>query len=146
MKTLGILRPIDHCGRIVIPKEMREECSIYQGQRMILYSHKNQLLLQKLEDDSQPPIENCKRLGSGRPIDNLGRIVPPKEWRDQMEIKQGDKIEVYITDNLVTMQKYTDICIICGNKKDNLINLSKYTKICPTCLKNVHNKNIIHAS
>lgn len=43
-----------------------------------------------------------------RRIDDLGRVVIPKEIRRQMRIKEGDPLEIYTTrEGMVCFQKYT---------------------------------------
>lgn len=41
-----------------------------------------------------------------RRIDDLGRVVIPKEIRRTMRIREGDPLEVYIEDNKIMIKKY----------------------------------------
>ena len=42
-----------------------------------------------------------------RRIDDLGRVVIPKEVRKQLNLKEGDPVEIFIEpDNTVTLRKY----------------------------------------
>lgn len=46
--------------------------------------------------------------GIVRRIDDLGRVVIPKEIRRQMRIKEGDPLEIFTTrEGMVCFQKYT---------------------------------------
>lgn len=47
-----------------------------------------------------------KATGIVRRIDNLGRIVVPKELRSRYGWTQGDPIEIYTTDDGVLLRKY----------------------------------------
>lgn len=41
-----------------------------------------------------------------RRIDDLGRIVIPKELRRALKIREGDALEMYIDDEAVILKKY----------------------------------------
>lgn len=47
-----------------------------------------------------------KPLGIVKRIDDLGRVVVPKEVRRTLEIKEGDALELFATDKGVYFQKY----------------------------------------
>lgn len=47
-----------------------------------------------------------KATGIVRRIDDLGRVVIPKEIRRTMAIREGDALEIYTTDNGVLFRKY----------------------------------------
>lgn len=50
-----------------------------------------------------------KTTGIIRRVDDLGRVVIPKEIRRMMKIREGDPLEIYVTpsDNSVTFKRYT---------------------------------------
>lgn len=48
-----------------------------------------------------------KATGGIRRIDDLGRIVIPKEIRRTMAIQEGDALEIYTTDEGILFRKYT---------------------------------------
>ena len=48
-----------------------------------------------------------KETGVSRRIDELGRVVIPKEIRKNLSIKSGDCIEIYTSDDQVVLKKYT---------------------------------------
>lgn len=50
-----------------------------------------------------------KATGIIRRLDDLGRIVIPKEIRKQMNINAGDPMEIYVDGNMVCFGKYTSI-------------------------------------
>lgn len=47
-----------------------------------------------------------KATGIARKIDDLGRIVIPKEIRRSMGLKEGDPLEIYTEDNCICFKKY----------------------------------------
>jgi len=59
-----------------------------------------------------------KPSGLIRPVDNLGRIVIPKELRRTMDIQEGQQMEIISTQNEITLRKYRPGCVFCGSAKD----------------------------
>lgn len=54
--------------------------------------------------------KNMKATGIIRRIDDLGRIVIPKEIRKMMRIREGDPLEIYTeSDGSVTFKRYVPI-------------------------------------
>jgi transcriptional pleiotropic regulator of transition state genes len=43
--------------------------------------------------------------GVKRPLDNLGRVVIPKEFREELQIKEHDELQVYLLENGVYVTK-----------------------------------------
>ena len=56
-----------------------------------------------------------KATGIVRRIDDLGRIVIPKELRGTMTIKEGDPMEFYVKNDEIVLKKYQPGCIFCDN-------------------------------
>lgn len=58
-----------------------------------------------------------KATGIVRRIDDLGRIVIPKEIRRSMRIREGDAMEIFLEDNYVCLKKYNtsdeDLAVRC---------------------------------
>lgn len=73
-----------------------------------------------------------KSTGMVRRIDELGRIVIPKEIRKKLEIDIKDPMEIYVDGRSITLKKIEDNCIFCGSNK-NLITF-KDKLICKKCL------------
>lgn len=48
-----------------------------------------------------------KATGIVRRIDDLGRVVIPKEIRRSLKIREGDPLEIFIENNCVCFQKYS---------------------------------------
>lgn len=47
-----------------------------------------------------------KAIGMVRRVDDLGRIVIPKEVRRQLRLAEGTPMELFVEDNKVIFQKY----------------------------------------
>jgi len=58
-----------------------------------------------------------KATGIVRKVDELGRIVLPKELRIVFDIKEGDPLEIYVNENSIIFKKYEPSCIFCGEAK-----------------------------
>ena len=50
-----------------------------------------------------------KTTGVVRRIDELGRIVIPKEIRKNLRIKNGDSMEIFLNDEEIVLKKYSPI-------------------------------------
>ena len=65
-------------------------------------------------------------------IDNLGRVVIPKGYRDKLGINKGDELDIELTNNTVVLQKADRFCCICGNK-----NLKSDIPLCSNCINKI---------
>lgn len=74
-----------------------------------------------------------KATGMVRKVDELGRIVIPKEMRRNMDIEEQDFLEIYVEGNTIILKKYEPACIFCNNAKD--IYSFKGRNVCPSCIK-----------
>ena len=72
-----------------------------------------------------------KSTGITRRIDQLGRIVLPKELCRTMNIKEKDALEIYVDGDRIILQKHESGCVFCGE----LDNLKSYRErsICKSC-------------
>lgn len=59
-----------------------------------------------------------KNTGIVRNLDNLGRIVIPKEMRRVLGIEEKDPIEILIQDENIILKKYEPADIFTGDKED----------------------------
>ena len=76
-----------------------------------------------------------KATGIVRNIDELGRIVVPKEMRTKMNIACGDPLEIYVEDNKIVLTKFTPNCTFCGST--NIAAELDGSKICRECLTKI---------
>jgi transcriptional pleiotropic regulator of transition state genes len=75
------------------------------------------------------------KLGIVRNMDDVGRIVIPKELRDAHDMGNGDAIEITSNESGILLKKYSIGCIFCGGMSGLKIFNSK--KICSTCRKEI---------
>ena len=76
-----------------------------------------------------------KATGIIRRIDELGRIVVPKEMRTKMDINDSDPVEIYVEGDKIILQKYTPYCIFCASSEN--ISVYKGKKLCATCIEEI---------
>ena len=74
-----------------------------------------------------------KSTGIVRPIDQLGRIVLPKELRETLGISPRDSLEIFIENEKIILKKYVPNCCFCGSDED----MSLYQKklVCRECIR-----------
>lgn len=80
-----------------------------------------------------------KSTGIVRKVDELGRIVIPKETRELLSINEGDSLEIYEDENTILLKKYSPGCVFCGNIGNVLY--YKNSCICEDCLKELKEFN-----
>ncbi len=66
-----------------------------------------------------------------RKIDELGRIVFPKEIRKDLNITCNDRVEIFIEKDRILLKKIEPACSLCGNERD-LVHF-KGKSICTGC-------------
>ena len=76
-----------------------------------------------------------KSTGMVRPIDELGRVVLPKEIRRSFDLSPKDSVEIFTDGDKIILQKYAPACIFCGNADDVVYYNGK--RICRECLTNI---------
>lgn len=74
-----------------------------------------------------------KATGIVRKIDDLGRIVLPKELRKTMNINKKDPMEIYVDEDSVILKKYQPACIFCKNAENTIEYKNKI--VCRECLE-----------
>ncbi|MEI5913485.1 AbrB/MazE/SpoVT family DNA-binding domain-containing protein [Bacillus albus] len=67
-----------------------------------------------------------KSTGVTRKIDDLGRIVIPKELRRTLGIAEKDPMEIFVEDEKIILKKYKsyDACAITGDISEKNISLA----------------------
>lgn len=80
-----------------------------------------------------------KTVGIVRKVDELGRIVIPKELRRVMDIPEGTPLEIFTNENgEVVLRKYEPGCHFCGDL-NNLVDYSG-VRVCKDCVNYMHDK------
>ncbi|MFW6269570.1 MAG: AbrB/MazE/SpoVT family DNA-binding domain-containing protein [Bacillota bacterium] len=74
-----------------------------------------------------------KSTGIVRKIDELGRMVIPKELRNTMDIKRKDPMEIYVEGDKIILKKYQPGCVFCGNVEDTVEYKGKM--VCKDCIE-----------
>lgn len=73
-----------------------------------------------------------KSTGIVRRIDDLGRVVIPKEMRRTLGIKDGDALEIFTVEGGMCFKPYLVPCCICG-ERENTIKVGDKT-MCTKCV------------
>ncbi len=73
-----------------------------------------------------------KSTGIVRKVDELGRVVLPKELRTTLNIAQRDPLEIYVEGDNIILKKYEPACIFCGDATDVISYMDK--RICKGCI------------
>ena len=73
--------------------------------------------------------------GIVRCIDELGRLVIPKEMRRHLQISVGDLLEVSVEGTTIVIRKYDKSCVLCSST----LSLNEYGDklICRACLNRI---------
>ncbi|MEE0968421.1 MAG: AbrB/MazE/SpoVT family DNA-binding domain-containing protein [Clostridia bacterium] len=74
-----------------------------------------------------------KSTGIVRKIDELGRIVLPKEIRKVFDLKEKDPVEIYTDEDKIVLVKYHPSCIFCGDADDVIFFGGK--RVCRSCIE-----------
>lgn len=76
-----------------------------------------------------------KSTGIVRRVDELGRIVIPKEMRNKMNIEEDTPMEIFVDGDKIILTKYAPCCAFC--QSENGITEFKGRTICKTCLEEI---------
>lgn len=78
-----------------------------------------------------------KATGIVRRVDDLGRVVLPKELRRVFDIDNGDPVEIFTTADEIVLRKYQPAggCSLCGSIADDYLELGTAARICPECAR-----------
>ena len=72
-----------------------------------------------------------KNTGIVRRVDDLGRVVVPRELRRSLQIENGDEVETFMEGDRIILKKYEPGCVICGST-DNLVDF-RGRPVCGMC-------------
>lgn len=91
-----------------------------------------------------------KQTGVTRKIDELGRIVIPKEIRKNLGIRDGESLEIYTSDDSIILKKYYEVkkledvcdklCEMIKNIYDVNILITDREKVVSSSISNYKNK------
>ena len=84
-----------------------------------------------------------RKFGTMRKVDDLGRIVIPKDIRNKLNIPVGTRLEVYATDDgKVVMEKIDNECVVCGASEVTLVKC-KDIFLCTDCVDDILDKFVL---
>jgi len=84
-----------------------------------------------------------KNTGVIRKIDELGRIVIPKEIRKNLNIRNGEDVQIYIEEDKIILKKYQKILSIKENAQKYV---SSFCKFCDGEIYVTDRENVIASS
>ena len=76
-----------------------------------------------------------KSTGITRAVDDLGRIVIPKELRRNLGISEGTPLEIYTDADRIVLKRYISGCLFCGKTED--VKEIHGIKICRKCAESM---------
>jgi transcriptional pleiotropic regulator of transition state genes len=79
--------------------------------------------------------EEMKSIGIVRQLDELGRVVLPKELRKRFNLAYKDTVEIFINGEEIILKKYDPACVFCGSQEE--VNEVHGKPLCAACLKEI---------
>ena len=76
-----------------------------------------------------------KATGIVRRLDQLGRIVIPKELRTTLDLKDTDPVEIFTEGDTIILRKYQPSCIFCSDA-DDLVQIDG-KNVCRKCIERI---------
>ncbi len=73
--------------------------------------------------------------GIVRPVDDLGRLVIPKEIRKALKIKEKDPVDIYLKDGVICIEPFRLQCVCCGNDDEDKLVVVDGVHMCPVCIE-----------
>lgn len=80
-----------------------------------------------------------KYTGMTRPVDEMGRIVIPKELRDSLDIRATDRMEFWMTEEGMVLRKAEERCAVCGGVHGDMLAVDGM-KFCRVCARKISKK------
>lgn len=74
-----------------------------------------------------------KSTGIIRKVDELGRVVIPREIRNQFDLTEKDPIEIFVDGSSIVLKKHEPNCVFCGSAR-NLIQFNDKL-LCSSCFR-----------
>ncbi len=76
-----------------------------------------------------------------RGLDNMGRVVIPKEIRKYLDMTEGvDEFEIFMQDDCIVLKKHKPTCVFC-NAENDCIEFENQI-VCRGCIEKLQNKII----
>lgn len=74
-----------------------------------------------------------KDTGIARRLDELGRIVLPKELRKELKLAERDSLQIFTEAGTIVLKPHRTACFICGEQEDSLLAEVSGCAICAQC-------------
>ncbi len=75
--------------------------------------------------------------GIVRPVDKMGRVVIPKEYRDSLKIENDvDSFEISLEGDKIVLKKFLPTCIFC-NRLAPSVSFGEYN-VCKDCIETLN--------
>ena len=79
-------------------------------------------------------MRDKNRKGIYKTVDELGRMVLPKELREHLDVKAQERVELIVEEDCVVLRKHREICTFCRQGAEGMI-LFMEKPVCPACLR-----------
>lgn len=76
-----------------------------------------------------------------RKLDDLGRVVIPKEMRRTLDIREGGELAITLEGNGVIITKFTSTCDICNSEEG--VERENRVFLCVSCRDKLNNPHSI---
>ena len=76
-----------------------------------------------------------KATGIVRKLDQLGRIVLPKELRTTLDIEESGPVEIFVDGSDIVLRKYQPSCIFCNETSD--VQQVNGKNVCKKCIAKI---------
>lgn len=74
-----------------------------------------------------------------RTLDNMGRVVIPREIRKQLDMTDGaDSFEIFMDGDNIVLKKHKPFCVFCKSQEDS-IEFENQT-VCKSCIEKLQLK------
>ena len=87
-------------GMITIPSTIRRKLDVKYKDKMEISLVDKNIIFKKITSEDKSNDQNCIRV-----IDEFGRIIVPKEMRNSLNIKNDDKINCSVDDDLIILKR-----------------------------------------
>lgn len=84
---------------------------------------------------------SVKTIGIVRKVDDLGRIVLPKEMRKILGIEERDALKIIASEDFIMVKKYESSCVICGLPNREVVPV-KGKQFCAACMAQIFGSDI----
>ncbi len=74
---------------------------------------------------------------SYKKIDDVGRVVLPKDIRDELNIRINDMLKIDVEDNRIILSKAEQTCLFCG--KTSSLKSFRGKTVCEKCIEQLNN-------